>query len=666
MPRRTDRSLSTLLGTLPLMALLAWGAPAALAQAAAGGVIVPGENLVVEGVPPVPAAIAEATARYTESRQASFAGWHPERAEMLIATRFGATSQLHRVAAPGGAREQLTFFAEPVGGGSFAPRGGGYVVFARDRGGDEFAQLYRLDVASGRVTLLTDGGRSQNGGVRWSRDGARIAYASTRRNGADRDLYVMDPEDPASDRRVMEARGGGWGVLDWSPDSRLLAVSEYRAVTDSDVWLLEIASGERRRLTARPEGVRVAYRGGTFTPDGAALWLTSDQDSEFQRLGLLSVATGAFTPVTTDLAWDVEGFAVSSDGARVAFTVNEAGRSRLYLLDAATRAYAPAGADLPVGVIGGLEWHADGRTLGFTLSSARIPGDAFSLDAETGRLTRWTRSELGGLRDDDLAEAEPIAWRSFDGREITGFAFRPDPARHPGPRPVIVQIHGGPEAQARPTFLGRNAYLVGELGVTIIQPNVRGSTGFGKTFVSLDDGLRRMDAVRDIEALLDWIAAQPDLDAGRVLVTGGSYGGFMTLAVATNYDARICCAINIVGISDFRTFLQNTESYRRDLRRAEYGDERDPEIAAFFERISPLGNAGRITRPLFIIQGGNDPRVPLSEAEQMRDRVRQNGTPVWYLMATDEGHGFRKKPNVDFQFYSTVLFIRRYLLGEDV
>ncbi|CAN5574802.1 S9 family peptidase [soil metagenome] len=645
----------------PLIVALLLLCPAANAQQ----VITPGETLVVEGIPEIPASIAEATARYTEARSAGFAGWHPTQREMLVSTRFGTSAQIHHVAMPGGARTQLTFFNEPVGGVSYQPNDGSYLIFGRDAGGNEFSQLYRMDLDSGDVTLLTDGGRSQNGGVRWSRNGSQIAYASTARNGADRDIWMMDPRNPASRRIVMENQGGGWFLTDWSPEGSQLAVIEYRSVVDTDVWVLDLNSGERRNLTQRPSGQTVFYGGAAFAPDGRSVYTIADLNSEWRRLGTIDLQSGAFTPLTTTLAWDVDGFDLSPDGRRIAFTVNEAGRSALYLMDTATRRYEQV-QGLPVGTLGGLEWHSNGRELGFTMSTARIPGDAHALNADTGAITRWTRSELGGLRESDLSEAEAISWRSFDDLEVTGFAFRPDPARHPGPCPVIISIHGGPEAQARPTFLGRNAYLVNELGAVLILPNVRGSTGFGKTFVTLDDGLRRMDSVRDIETLLDWIADQPDLDADRVLVTGGSYGGFMTLAVATNYDERICCAVNIVGISHFRTFLENTESYRRDLRRAEYGDERDPVIAAFFEEIAPLNQAGNITKPLFIIQGGNDPRVPLSEAEQMRDRVRQNNTPVWYLMATDEGHGFRKKPSQDFQFYSTVMFIRRYLLGEDV
>ena len=358
----------------------------------------------------------------------------------------------------------------------------------------------------------------------------------------------------------------------------------------------------------------------------------------------------------------MEGFDVSEDGKSVCFITNEAGVSRARVLDTATGKHRLV-AGLPDGVIAAGEWHADGRHLAFSVGSARSTSDVYVWDAvEGGPAIRWTESELGGLVADTLVEPRAIDWQSFDGLEIRGFLY-PAAPRFTGRRPVIINIHGGPEGQSRPIFQGRNNFFMSELGVALVYPNVRGSTGYGKTFVKLDNALKREDSVRDIGALLDWIATRPDLDPDRVMITGGSYGGFMTLACATTYDERIRCALDVVGISHFTTFLKNTESYRRDLRRVEYGDERVPEVAEFFERIAPLNNAGRITKPLFVVQGANDPRVPASEAEQMVAKVRGNGGPVWFLNAKDEGHGFRKKPNMDFQFYATVMFVRQHLLG---
>ncbi|MCY7351348.1 MAG: S9 family peptidase [Cytophagaceae bacterium] len=625
-------------------------------------VVKPTDNLVVEGLPPIPTSVAEGVKRYTESRSAFFTSWHPTKQEMLIGTRFANTPQVHRLTMPMGARTQLTFFDEPVNGGSYDPKAGAYFLFGKDVGGNEFAQLYRYDLADGTVTLLTDGGRSQNDGPTWSPSGSRIAYGSTRRNGGDRDVYVMNPLDPKSDRLVLQVQGGGWGAIDWSPDEKQVLVSEYLSVNESHLYLVDVASGQKTELTPRSE-TGVAYGGGVFSKDGKGIFLTTDKDSEFQRLAYLDLATKKWSFLTDAIRWDVEQVELSKDGKRLAFTTNEAGVTKLHLMDPKTRQYKPV-PGLPVGNIGGLNWHPDnsGR-LALTMATARSTADVFVLNANTNALTRWTESELGGIVPSSVSEPKLITWKSFDGKEISGFYYKPG-AKFRGKRPVIINIHGGPEGQSSPSFLGRSNYVLNELGVAMIFPNVRGSTGYGKSFVKLDNGLKRKDSVKDIGALLDWIAQQPDLDASRVMVTGGSYGGYMTLACAVDYNDRIRCALDVVGISDFKTFLQNTESYRRDLRRAEYGDEREPEMATFFEQIAPLNNAAKITKPLFVVQGGNDPRVPRTEALQMANAVRKNGSPVWYLEAKDEGHGFRKKGNQDFLFYTTVQFIKQFLLNE--
>ena len=636
--------------------------PAALlAQRPDAGTIAPPENLVAEGLPPVPASVASGVRRYTESRSASLADWHPTRREILISTRFGNTPQIHRVKSPLGARSQITFFDEPINGANYEPTTGRYFLFTRDVGGNEFGQIYRYDEANGAVTLLTDGGRSQNGGIDWSNKGDRIAYGSTRRNGAERDIYVMNPADPKSDRRVLEVKGGGWGVEDWSPDDSKLLVQEGISVNQSRLYLVDVATGTKTLLT-EDGGDTVSYGAARFSRDGKGVYLTTDAKSEYLRLSYMDLATKRVTPLTGMINWDVEDFDLSKDGRHIALVTNEAGVSKLQLLETASRRVRPI-AGVPAGIVGSVRFHDNSRDLGFTISSARSPSDVYSVDVNTGAVTRWTESELGGLIASELVEPALVKWPSFDGKEISGFYYRP-PARFTGKRPVIINIHGGPEGQSRPGFLGRTNYYINELGTAVIYPNVRGSTGFGKTFVKLDNGMKREESVQDIGALLDWIAKQPELDATKVMVTGGSYGGYMTLAVATNYSDRICCALDVVGISNFNTFLQNTESYRRDLRRVEYGDERIPEMRDFFERTAPLNNAAKIKKPLFVVQGGNDPRVPRTESEQMVAKVKQNGTPVWYLMARDEGHGFRKKNNVDYQFYSTVGFIRRYLLNE--
>ena len=644
---------------MKILSIVLGGLLSAAVVLAQTGDIAPNENLLADGVPRIPAAIAEASRPYTEARSAGFASWHPTRREMLITTRFADTPQVHLVKMPGGERRQLTFFSDRVGGASFQPTRGDFFVFLKDVGGGEFFQIYRYDLATGSVTLVTDG-KSRNLLGAWSHKGDRLAYTSTRRNGRDTDIYVVDPADPKSDRRLAEVEGGGWVPASWSPDDRQIAVLEEISVNESYVWLMDATSGEKRLLTPKGGAEKVAYGEVRFAPDGKALYVTTDRGSEFQRLVRLDLATRKDVPLTSHIPWDVQTFDISEDGKRIAFVTNEEGADVLRILDPATgRENRVSG--LGLGTIGGVRWHRSGRDLAFTFSGARSPADAYSYDSQAGRIERWTESETGGLNAATFSEPELVRWKSFDGKMISGFLYRP-PARFAGRRPVIVNIHGGPEGQSRPGFLARTNYYINELGVAVIFPNVRGSTGFGKTFVQLDNGYRREDSVKDIGALLDWIGTRPDLDAGRVMITGGSYGGFMTLASAVAYNDRIRCALDVVGISNFVTFLERTESYRRDLRRVEYGDERDPKMREFLIRISPLTNASKITKPLFVVAGANDPRVPRNESEQMVATVRKNGSPVWYLLGKDEGHGFGKKRNQDFQFYATVAFVQENLL----
>ena len=628
----------------------------ALAQS---GVVVPGDNLVVEGVPPIPTALVEDVQRYSKFRMTFLLSWHPARREMLISTRTGDTHQVHLVTSPGGARTQLTFFPDRVGTARFRPQTGDYFVFSKDVGGNEFFQLYRYDVADGHVTLLTDG-QSRNTGRLFSHAGDRLAYSSTRRNGKDTDIYLVDPADPQTTRLLLQVASAGWGATDWSPDDRTLLVSEYVSVNESYVWLLDATTGEKTLLTPKGGAERVAYSNARFSKDSKGLYVTTDKDSEFKRLTYIDFATQEHTPLTNHLQWDVVAFELSPDGSTIAFLTNEDGVSGLHLLDTTTRQEKPV-PPLPVGVIGGLEWHENGHDLGFALNSARSPTDVYALDTVMGKVERWTRGETDRRNPESLAEPALVRWQSLDERTISGFLYMPPP-QFAGPRPVVIAIHGGPEEQARPTFLGRNNYYVHELGVALLFPNVRGSSGYGKTFLKLDNGFLREDAYRDIGALLDWIKTQPRLDASRVMVTGVSYGGHMTFVIATRYNDQIRAALSVVGISNLVSFLERTEAYRRDLRRAEYGDERDPKMREFLLRIAPLHHAVQITKPLFVVAGGNDPRVSVHEAEQMVSTVRQNGTPVWYLMATDEGHGFAKQKNQDYQFYATVMFMREYLL----
>ena len=631
------------------------------------GVVTPGDNLVVEGIPPISQALADKASRYTEFRSAGLFDWHPTERAMLIGTRFADTPQVHKVSMPGGERRQLTFFEDRVMSASYHPHVGDFFLYGQDTGGNEFYQIYQYDLASGNTTRITDG-KSRNTGAQWSNAGNAIVYGSTRRTGADVDfwLHKFDGAErrPVSDiNPLIENKGGGWFVADWSPDDKQLLVGEYVSINESYLWLADVESGEKKIITPRGSDEKIAYEPIAFSKDGKGIYVATDRDSEFMRLAYLDLASGKHTFLVTDIPWDVESAALSHDGSRIALVTNEDGISKLHLFDTKTQERKPV-EGVPVGVIGGLEWHENNRDLGFVVASARSTADVYSLDVASGKVERWTHSETGGLNADKFSEPELVTWPTFDDRKISGFLYRP-PARFKGPRPVIVVIHGGPEGQSRPGFLGKNNYFLNELGIALIYPNVRGSAGYGKSFLKLDNGFLREGTYRDIDALFDWIGTQDDLDAKRVMVTGGSYGGHMTLAVAVLYSDRIRCALDVVGISNLVTFLERTESYRRDLRRVEYGDERDPKMRAFLEKIAPLNHADEIKKPLFVVQGKNDPRVPLSESEQIVETLEQNKTPVWYLMAEDEGHGFAKKKNADYQFFATILFVEKFLLHDD-
>lgn len=612
--------------------------------------------LVADGVPAVPVELTAATRPYMENRGARFLGWNPADKSMLIATRFGNTTQLHRVAAPMGARQQLTFEAEPVGSGGWSPATGDMMLVQKDIGGSEFYQIYAMK--DGRLHLLTDG-KSRNNVNAWSRDGRLLAFTSTRRNGRDSDIYVMDPRDPASSRMVVQVEGGGWHVDAFAPDGRWAIVSRSLSVQKSDLYRLDLATGALAPIG--DHGRTVAWGEAKFAADGT-VWITSDEGSDFQRLGTLDPATGAFTPRGPAEKWDVEMFDLSDDGRLAAYVINEAGASRLRLLDVASGRARTVDA-LPAGVIGDIAI-APWGDIGIGITSARSAADAYGIDPKTLAVTRWTQSETGGLDVTRNVEPELVTVKSFDGLEMSGFLYRPDPAKFPGKRPLMMHVHGGPESQWRPEFLGNTNYLINELGLAVFYPNVRGSTGYGKTFVSLDNGpFKREDSVRDMGAFLDALAKDPMLDAARFGLTGRSYGGYMCYAAATHFADRLRANLCVVAISDFVTFLENTQDYRRDLRRVEYGDERDPAQRAKLMEISPLTRVADIRKPLFVVTGANDPRVPASEADQIVAAVRKNGGTAWHLLATNEGHQWGKKENVDYTFWASLLFWQRYLLN---
>jgi dipeptidyl aminopeptidase/acylaminoacyl peptidase len=612
-------------------------------------------------VPPLPADLFAKLAQYQNIRSAAFRSWAPSGDGMLVTTRFGNAAQLHRVHRPEGRREQLTFFDEPATG-TFLPGAAREVVdeailLSMDTGGNENSQLYLFEPRRYRTARLTDG-KSRNSLQAMRRDGSLVAFASNQRNGRDMDLYVANPRSTDAPRLLLQVDRQTWNAADWSADGKKLLVVRYVSINESYPAIVDVESGKREDLP-QAGAAPAAFGPLAFSADGKAVFAATDADSEFRRLARLDLATGAYHWLTGDIPWDIANIDVEPSSGDVAFTVNEDGASKLYLLPGGTgtRRELP----LPLGVVTDLEFSPDAKHLGLTLARPEAPADAYSMELSTGALTRWTLSETGGLDPAGFVRPERVQFSSFDGRAIPAYYYRPAFAAKDKKVPVLINIHGGPESQYQPIFSAASQFYVKELGIAVIHPNVRGSAGYGKTYLKLDNAERREDSVKDIGALLDWIATREELDASRVAVTGGSYGGYMVLASLTHYPDRIRAGVDIVGIANFQTFLERTASYRADLRRAEYGNEQDPAMRAVFERISPLNNADRIRSALLVIHGKNDPRVPFFEAEQIAAKVRGNGRTVWTVFAANEGHGMAKKDNADYARAVEALFLRESL-----
>jgi dipeptidyl aminopeptidase/acylaminoacyl peptidase len=611
-------------------------------------------NQIIENLADADPADRELIQRYTNSRGASFSDFLGD-GSILISTRFGQTNQLHQVKMPGGARQQLTFFDEPVAGARSVP-GTSTILLSKDRGGDEWFQLYSqklgpLGLTGTRISLTEDGTR--NASAVLSRDGKTLLWSRSRKGSGDADVMIADPSRPET-RRVLVPGDGALAARDIADDGTHALIGRSISIGESKLWLLDMTSGQRTEIN--PTAGRVAYEGGQFSADGKSILTVSNQGSDTRRLVRIDLGTGKMTALSTQSAWDVEDFAMSHDRSMIAYGVNEDGYSTLYLLD--LRSSKPRRIDgLPKGVIGNFHFSADGKSLGVTLTTATAPSDVYVINTQTLKAVRWTQSELGDIDPESLVEPGLLRFSSFDGRVIPAFIYRPKSVS--GKLPVVIEIHGGPEGQSRPGFNTRAQMRVAALGAAVILPNVRGSTGYGQTYLDLDNGDKREDSVKDIGALLDWIAAQPDLDPNRIIVYGGSYGGYMSLASMTFYSDRLLGGVELFGISNFISFLENTEAYRRDLRRVEYGDERDAAMRAVFERISPLANIARITKPMLVMQGWNDPRVPKSESDQVVAALRAKGLDVAYVQFKDEGHGFRKKINVDREREAELTFMKR-------
>ncbi len=656
--------------------------PATSAQSSAvpatPGVLAPNANLYVEGIPAISASLQSELAKYNDFRGHGFVAWHPKKAEMIVSHRVAGASfaQLHWLRTPMGKLETITNHPDPISATTIEPAEGKFIVFESSKGGSEVFQLFRQSFDGSAAVQLTDSNFRHSRGPWRKVNGEYTGEFVVSSVALDKNLTeeqkktigitfrLMNPLEPEKARVIAELPGTGWFNGAFDPSGNKLILNLYISANESEVWTMDVNTGKRERvlpLKAEDKGV---YLGGRFSRDGKGIYTLSDRDGEFRELMYFDLASKTFTSLTKGLPHDVDGSSEDEDeddsGSRMIYTrLNVKGRSELRAFDSQTKKEVTL-KGVPEGSVASVSARRGSDELAVTVTTAKSPSDIYVLDAKAGKSTQWTRAE-SAMDTSAFKAQEIVTWKSFDGLEISGLINRA-PAKFTGKRPVLINIHGGPEGQARISFQGRANYFINELGITMIQPNVRGSSGFGKTFLTLDNGYKREDSVKDIGALLDWIATQPDLDASKVIVMGGSYGGYMSLAVSTNYADRIAGAIDVVGISNFVTFLETTESYRRDLRRVEYGDERDPKMREFLISISPLTNASKIKKPLFVVQGKNDPRVPVTEAEQIVAKARANKTPVWYLRGENEGHGLVRRENAEFQMAAMVKFMQETVL----
>jgi dipeptidyl aminopeptidase/acylaminoacyl peptidase len=608
-------------------------------------------NLIFDNIPEAPADLADGLDAYLSARQATPLGWSPK-GQLLITTRFGDVDQLHLVEKPAGERRQLTFLHEPITYAAFSPDPGrNAYVFLKDVDGNENAQLYYQRAGEPTAKLLSDG-KSLNGGAVWSNTGREVAFFSTARDGVSHDIDIVEPETGVLPHLAVTGDDAAWYPLDWSPDDRKLLVLKYVSIGEGYLYVVDLSSGQKREVDPSPTKIGIA--GAKFSRDGQGVYMISDRDAEFAKLRYVNLFTGEKTLISGPIPWDVEELALSRDGHYLGFVSNEGGTSKLNIQDLRTHQdLTPPKLPSP-GIIEHLSFDAEGKRLAFGYTAANLPRDAYVLDIASNRVEAWTHSEAGPVDTAKFVTPRLAQFPTFDRqeghtRQIPVYVYEP---AGPGPHPVLIMLHGGPESQFRPSFDPWIEYVVNELGFAVVAPNARGSSGYGKSYLALDNGMLRDDTVKDLGALIVWLGSQGAFDAKHVVVAGGSYGGYLALAALVNYSDRLIGGVDLAGITDFISYLTDTARYRQNQRRAEFGDERDPDMRAYLRRISPLTNADRISRPLLVVHGKNDPRVPVSQAEQIVNRLRSRGGEVWYLEAKDEGHDFRKKQNRD-AFYQT-------------
>ncbi len=622
--------------------------------------IPPPANVIHDGIPPIPASLNAETDPYRTVPGSSLIGWDPEKAQMIVSGWVYGIKGASRVDGPGQAAVAFLRLPDWYQDAVYDPNGK-FIIYVKPIDENFQDQIYRCDISTKATVLLTDG-KSKNKYPAFSHSGKLLAYSSNRRDGQDMDIYVMNPLDPSSTRMLAKVEGEDWAVFAWSPDDTKVILSDWRSTGETYLWVFDLPSGDRTLLT--PPTRENSFNGSWayFGKDGKGVFIASDRGSEFRRLAYLDIATKHCRFLSDYLDWDIEEFALSPDGKMLAFVSNEDGIGRLRLMDTSTYKEVPV-PELPAGVVSGLQWHRSLPYLGFEFSSTKSPKDVYSLNVQTGKIERWTTAR-NPVSTEKFREPELIKWKSFDGRTISGYLYRPPETFH-GKRPVIISIHGGPTSQFRPVYLADDNYYINVLGIARIYPNARGSTGYGKTFMKLDDGPLRINVAKDVGALLDWIAKDPNLDSARVMVQGGSSGGYCALSVAEMYPTRVSALSSYSALTDLVTFVQRSSQNDQNGWRKEFGDERDSKTVALLEKQAPVNGAEKLARPAFIAIGGKDLMTSVPETERIVAILKEKGIPVWYLLAKNESHTLRDGWIYQYKFNAEVLFVKKYLIGNE-
>jgi dipeptidyl aminopeptidase/acylaminoacyl peptidase len=648
----------------------------------------PPAGLKADGVPPLDGLHLQTVQAYGAVSGHHFLAWHPVLPEMLVAHRRpdGNHHQLYRLRGPmngPAALEPLTLGDDAVVDAAYEPQQGQYILVTRagHPGSSEATQILRLNPQTRAAVQITrnDERHTLLGWVKAPPPalGAlalvatlpmdHTALAGTR-SAVTTHLWLVDPLAPpqtdAARRLLVELPGAGWHHARVSPDSKQLAITEYLAATETQVWLIDLATGRRTPLllsSDRPAR-RASYQVMGWSADGTRLLLNSNHAGEFMGPAVLDIGSRKLTAPGGATEADTLITSISADGRTAAVSVNHAGQLTLQMLDLQSGALAmpPASISLP-GSLKQVAFHPRRNELAVSMQGTHMPPHIWVLATPQGPAQPWTvPASTPGLRLQDIPNPRMVHWTSFDGRRLSGRLHLPA-ARFAGPRPVLLWLQAEPDAQHPLAWNGRLNALIETLGMAVLQPHVRGSSGYGKTFSALDDGRRREDTLKDIRSALDWVATQPGLDARKVVVMGESYGGYLALAASAHLGERIAGAVSMAGITNFVSHLQTTESYSRDLKRAEYGDESEAFTHAFLQRISPLAQLDQIKRPLLLAQGRLDPRVPWQESQHVVHSLRERGVPVWHLLADNEGHGFARRENLDYFYAALLAFVQRTL-----